>query len=609
MLQRIKYFFVLAIAVFLTTASCVTAPKQEITPSEFLRHIQVLASDDMKGRGNGTPELERAAHYIRHQFERARLLPGFNDSYFHSFPIRIGSRLGGRNSLVFKTEVSERTLELGRDYMPVSFGGERKVETPLVFAGYGITAPEFDYDDYGNVDVKNKIVVVLDLEPQRSKADSVFGGTADTQHSLLQTKVLNARNHGAVGIIIFTGPAHISSDVSELPARGEGFSVDEMGIPGARVTLSTIEDILSQAGLDVEQVQTGIDADLKPRSAELRGASVEMAMDVVTLTRRVANVVGKLPGTDDKLRDEVIVVGAHYDHLGLGYRGSMSPRAAGQIHNGADDNASGVAGLVEIAEKLALDPGGTRRSILFVAFAGEEMGVLGSTHFINHPPVPKEKIVAMFNMDMIGRPEDKRLLVGGVGTGAEFSRIVEIVNRRYKFKLTIDKSGVSASDHTPFVLQGIPVLFFFTGVHTDYHRPSDDWEKINAGGGAGVARFVSDVIRLVDVQRQRPTFVEVKVQKPPSGRRGGPRPWFGSVPDFTYEGEGYRFQTVMPGSPAAEAGLKAKDILIEFAGKKIKNIYDYTAALGAQQPGDEVEVVVLRDGESLKVKVKLVRRR
>jgi hypothetical protein len=598
----------LSLIAFLS-AGCSVVPVREITPNEYVGHVQMLASDEMMGRGNGTPELDKAAQYIRREFQRARLHSLGRSGYFQYFTIRMGSRLGARNRLVFATGEGGKSLPLGTGFVPVSFGGESAVDAPVVFAGYGITAQEYGYDDYAGIDVNGKAVLIFDLEPQREREDSPFDGRVDSQHALLQTKILNARNNGAAAVIVFTGPLHRREGVPELPRTDAGFSVDGMGVNAVKAASVPIEEVLTGAGIEPEQAQKDIDDELKPRSSELTGVRVSLEVDVASVNRRVANVVGMIPGSDPKLKDEVIVVGAHYDHLGLGYRGSMAPAQAGEVHNGADDNASGVAALIEIAQALNLDLAEPRRTILFVAFAGEEMGALGSTSFVNNPPVPVEKIVAMLNMDMVGRPVDRNLLVGGVGTAEEFRRIVETVNRRYKMKLILDESGISSSDHTPFALKGIPVLFFFTGVHTDYHRPSDDWEKIDAAGGATVARFVADVIRMVDALDERPKFVEVKTQRLPEAGRGGPRPWFGSVPDFTYPGEGYRFQSVMPGSPAAEAGLQAGDVMIEFAGKNIGNIYDYTAALGALQAGDEVDVVVLRDGDRVTARVMLAERK
>jgi len=607
--NRLTVFIAMVISASLLAAGCAGVPKREITRTEFLGHIRVLASDEMRGRGNGTPELGRAARYIMREFRRAGLQPAEEFNYLQYFSIRTGSRLSGENALTLRIGEHELDLDVGSDYVPISFGGEQRLSAPLVFAGYGITAPEIGYDDYAGIDAAGKAVLVLALEPQRDRVESPFEGTLDTTYAQNQHKILNARGHGAAAVILVRGPLHRRPQDSELPSMGVGFVVEEMGLPAVAALASPIEELLASAGFDLLALQRQIDDDLQPRSDEIDGAQVSLCVNVRSVRRRVANVVGVLPGSDPELRHEVIVVGAHYDHIGLGYRGSMDPSGAGEVHNGADDNASGTSGLIEIAERFGLDLARPRRTIVFVAFAGEELGLLGSTHFAANPPVPAEGIVAMVNMDMIGRPSSDRLIVGGVGTAAEFRPLLEAANRRFRFDLILHDSGLSASDHTAFVARSIPALFFFSGVHTDYHRPSDDWERIDAAGGTAIARFVAEVVSRIDHLDERPRFVEVAGQQhPPAGRGGGEGTWFGSVPDFSYQGEGYRFQAIIPGSPAERAGLRAQDILIEFAGRGIGNIYDFTAALRAHGPGDAVEVVVIRDGERLRVSVTLARR-
>ena len=594
----------LYLAVILMASSCAMAPKVEITSGEFIDHVRILAADNMKGRATGSPELMEAARYIRSQFRSAGLEPGGETNYFQYFSVTVGSRFGADNGLRLAQGEREQILSLGEEYMPVSFGGKAGENLPLVFAGYGITAPEAQYDDYEGLDVAGKAVLVFALEPQRTKSDSPLDGVADTRHAQVQTKVLNARKHGAAALLIVRGPLHAGEGAAELPAMSESYNVEEMGIPALLIASQPLDRCISGSGLDLAKMQQDIEADFKPLSAAVEGVVVNVAVDVKPVRRRAVNVIGKMRGREPELTDEAIIVGAHFDHIGLGYGSSMSPGLAGQIHNGADDNASGTAALIEIAEYLNLNLRDSRRSIYFVAFAGEEMGLLGSTYFIENSPVPPEKIIAMVNMDMVGRLRDGNLLVGGVGTAEPFQRIVDDAAKSYPFHVNYDRSGLGAGDHAAFSLKKIPILFFFSGVHEDYHRPSDDWEKINSEGGAEIARLVADVVRKIDALERPPAFVEVE-QKAVADRRGGGRPWFGSVPDFSYQGEGYRFQAVTAGSPAEKAGLKAGDILVEFGGAKVGNIYDYTSALQNYQPGDTVEVVVLRDGESLQVQVTL----
>ena len=335
--NRLTVLVASVVAAALLAAGCAGAQKREITSSEFLDHIKVLASDEMRGRGNGTPELARAARYIMREFQRAGLEPAEEFNYLQYFSIRTGSRLGDGNSLALRIGERELDLEVGSDYVPISFGGEQRLSAPLVFAGYGITAPEMGYDDYAGIDAAGKAVLVLALEPQRDRADSPFEGTLDTTYAQNQHKILNARSHGAAAVILVRGPLHRRPQDPELPSMEAGFVVEEMGLPAAAARAAPIEELLASAGLDLLALQRRIDDDLQPRSAEIDGAEVSLSVDVRSVRRRVANVVGVLPGSDPELRQEVIVVGAHYDHIGLGYRGSMAPGSAGQIHNGADD--------------------------------------------------------------------------------------------------------------------------------------------------------------------------------------------------------------------------------------------------------------------------------
>jgi hypothetical protein len=321
----------------------------------------------------------------------------------------------------------------------------------------------------------------------------------------------------------------------------------------------------------------------------------------------VNNVLAYLPGKTD----EYVIIGAHYDHLGRGNFDSLAPSQIGQIHPGADDNASGTAGVLELARLLAPRKGQLRRGVLFASFAGEELGLLGSAEWVKEPTRPLEKAVAMLNMDMIGRIKDDKVYVGGVGTGSTLKAIVEQAQANCGFKIEYSPGGYSSSDHTSFVAKKIPVLFFFSGLHSDYHKPSDTWEKINADSAARLLDVVSATgVRLADAD-ERPAFVVVAEDKPVGGMGGGGGygPYFGSIPDFGQVENGVKFSDVKPNSPAAKAGLKAGDVLVQFGDKPIKNLYDFTDALRRSKVGDVVEVKVLRDGQPVTASVKLEQRK
>ena len=318
-------------------------------------------------------------------------------------------------------------------------------------------------------------------------------------------------------------------------------------------------------------------------------------------------MIATLPGTDPRLRDEAIVVGAHYDHLGRGGEGSLAPDLIGIVHPGADDNASGVAAVVAFAKAFAA-AGGAPRSLVFVTFAGEELGILGSSQYVQHPALPLDKTVLMLNLDMVGRLRDGKLYVAGVDSGSGLRRVVSDAAQGLGLTLELRGDPYSPSDHTAFYASGRPVLFFFTGAHGDYHRPTDTWEKLNAKGLETVTIFAARVISTVAAEATPPAYV--KIAAPPREGRGGYGPLFGVIPDFS-EGEppGVRITGVRPGSPAEKAGVRAGDVIVRFGDVTIATLNDLTFALRSHRPGDRVEVVIVRDGQERRVHAVLEERR
>jgi Zn-dependent M28 family amino/carboxypeptidase len=369
----------------------------------------------------------------------------------------------------------------------------------------------------------------------------------------------------------------------------------------------------------------------------------------VNVNRREApsfNVIGILTGSDPKLRNEAVVIGAHYDHLGRGGQGSLSPRS-GEVHHGADDNASGVAGLLELARLLSAQNPKPRRTVVFIAFSGEEEGLIGSNYYVNHPVFPIANTVAMINMDMIGRLKEDKLVIGGLGTAREWRSMIEghnmsgskatinspltgplsaAINTNIElpikidgqaamkagtdgvaiatnkpFALTLNEDGYGPSDHSSFYAKQVPVLFFWTGTHVDYHKPSDTADKINYEGEARIVAFVARLVRDLDQTDQRPTYTVAKSDSP--GRSTGFRVYLGTIPSYGDSSDGLLLDGVRDGSPAAKAGLKAGDKIVKLAGREVKNVYDYTYALGEMKGGQEYEVEVMRDGQRLTLKI------
>ena len=598
----------LALAFSIAAIAAPARLEQKADKARYIEHVKFLASPELKGRAAGTPGLEQAAAYIAGQFKRAGLEPGADgNSYLQPFTVTTGARMGPNNRLVVHAGSSEHGLKLGEDYVPVNFSSAGSVSGPLAFAGYGASAEEFGYDDYTHFDVKDKIVLVLRYEPPQF-AESDGKAQHYTHHSHLISKAINARNRGAKAVLLVNG-ALSEKDEDTLLKFGGIAGPDDAGILMGHVKKTVAEKWFAEAGKSLTDVQTAINEGTQPQSFSFpESMTVSVEVDIERRHATVHNVAGYLPGKSD----EYIVIGAHYDHLGLGDQNSLAPSRIGKVHHGADDNASGTAALIELARLFSAQRESLERGLLFLAFAGEEIGLIGSSHWANHPTRPIEQAAAMLNMDMVGRIKKDKVYVGGIGTGSSFEALIKQVNGKHGFKLDRSKSGYSSSDHTSFIAKNIPVLFFFSGLHSDYHKPSDTWDKIDAESAARLVDMVAEIAGELQAADERPTFVKVAPPEHggrPGGGGGGYGPWFGSVPDFGEVETGVKFADVTPDSPAAKAGLQSDDILIQFGDKPIENLYDFTYALRDSKVGDVVEVRVLRDGETISAKVTLEQRR
>jgi hypothetical protein len=586
-----------------------TLPIRELSADRYAGYVSFLASDELKGRGDGSPELERAADYIESQFRTFGLKPAGADGYSQKFEITTGSELGSKNAF----QVDGVSLKPNSDFVTIPFSSAADVEAPAIFAGYGITAPELQWDDYEGIDAKGKIVVAFRHEPQELDDKSKFNGRNFTSHAAFLNKTINARRHGAVAVIFITDPNNHASEPDVVGQATRESETDDLGIPAIHATRASLTPVFTKLGKDLGDLQRKMDADLKPRSFDLTGARIHVVTDITRIRKTVRNVLGAIQGSDPKLSKEWVVIGAHYDHLGLGDNHSLAQSEIGKVHHGADDNASGTAGVLELARLAARNRQMLKRSILFMTFAGEELGLFGSSEFVTHPTVPLDSIVAMINMDMIGRLHNNKLSVLDVGSAPNFKQWLEDSNKPVGLDINYSDGGeVGGSDHMSFAAKHVPNLFFFTGLHTDYHRPSDTADKINAPGAIQVLSLVALTAQHIANADSRPQYVEVRQEHPQSSGSasvGGYGPYFGSVPDFRDDLNGVLFADVRAGSPAGKAGLKAGDLLVEFDGHAIKNLYDFTYALGAKKIGDVVPVVVQRNGQAVKVNVTLEARR
>jgi hypothetical protein len=568
----------------------------EITADEIKQHITYLASDELKGRDSGTEEIKAAAVYISDEFKNYGLEPLFKGDYLQEFPFIKTIELTDKNSLIFLVNENEVKPNLKEDYITVPFSGNAEVNAKLVFAGFGISAPDLKYDDYDGIDIKDKIVIVIRNTPEPNVPHSEFD-----VHSPLRKKASVARDKGAAAII-FVNPYDENKTTDDLVE----FSFDRGGSIGGfsavSIKRSFVEQLLQSEGINFREVYDKIIETKKPASFELKNSSAKISTEVKEVEATSWNVGGYIEGTDPELKNEWLIIGAHFDHLGMGGEGSLYRGDDPQVHNGADDNASGTTGVLELAEKFASEKNQIKRSIAFFTFSGEELGLLGSNYLVNNMPFPVEDAITMINMDMIGRLKDSSLIVYGTGTSSSWKDILNKYNK-YGFKLTFNDEGFGPSDHSSFYGKKIPVLFFFTGTHEDYHKPSDDTEKINFQGEKEILDFVYNIAMDIDNTTERPDYL--LVEKKESEQIFTRKVYVGTVPDFASNVDGYKISGVSEGSPAQLAGLQGGDIIISFGGKKISNIYDFTYALGDFVPGDVVNIVVKRGEEQITFQVKL----
>jgi hypothetical protein len=581
---------------YAVTVFCQQIDSPEITSAEIKEHISFLASDALKGRDSGTEEIKKAADYISKEFRTYGLKPLFDGDFLQEFSFIKTIELTNKNSLTLFTKEEELNPKLKADYSTLPFSGNSDINANLVFAGFGISASDLNYDDYAGIDVKDKIVIVFRNTPEPNVPHSEFDA-----HSPLRKKATVARDKGAAAII-FVNPYDENKTMDDLVE----FSYDRGGSIGGfsvvNVKQSFVEQLFQSEGFNFKEVYDKILETKKPSSFELKYSSAKILTEIKEVGAISWNVGGFIEGSDPELKNEWIIIGAHFDHLGMGGEGSLYRGDEPQIHNGADDNASGTTGVLELAEKFASANNNTKRSIAFFTFSGEELGLLGSNYLINNLPFPAEDAITMINMDMIGKLKDSSLIVYGTGTSSSWKDLLNKYND-YGFKLTFNDEGFGPSDHSSFYGKKIPVLFFFTGTHEDYHKPSDDTEKINFEGEKNILELVYNISIDVDNNPERPDYL--LVEKKESGQMFTRKVYVGTVPDFASNVDGYKISGVSEGSPAQISGLQGGDIIISFGGKKISNIYDFTYALGDFVPGDIVDVIVKRGQEQITFQVKL----
>jgi len=585
------------IALFLSVFVFVSCSKRfypEISVSDLENTINYLASDSLKGRKPGEPGDKKAAAFILEKFQKAGLQPLFGNG-FQKFGLVAEVELGQANFFQF----NGKNYIFSADFNPYSFSANAGLDAEVVFAGYGfsIARDSLKWDDYAGAGVKGKWVLVLKGDPEMDKQESVFVGYSDER-----SKVLAAVDNGAGGLLLVGGPGFSEKD------RLDGLFYDKnssrYSIPVVQITRALADEILKNSGNTVASLESKLNSNRVPGSFST-GVRINCSAEVIQKQVETQNVAALLPGNDPDLAGEYIVAGAHFDHLGLGGPGSGSrmPDTLA-IHNGADDNASGVAAIIELAEKAAFEKK-NRRSIIFAAFGAEESGLVGSKEFMLKPPAETSKITAMLNFDMVGRLDTaaNSLSIGGTKTALETEEILSRLNPG--FNLLFSGEGTGPSDHSSFYLQNIPVFFFSTGAHSDYHTPTDDPSLINFKGEKKVVEYAYEILKELASRDKPLTFREESSQQR-SARGGRYKVTLGIMPDFAgIESRGLRVDAVTKGKPADIGGIKKGDIITAIDGKKVGNIYDYMNRLKTFEAGQTISVDVLRGDKPVVLIIRL----
>ena len=576
-----------------------------IRPDDARHHVSVLAADEMQGRMTGTEGARKAAAYIAGALDQAGVQP-LNGSYFHPFDFISGVRvIEEKNALTISNPAQNtpQSFKVHEDFRPFSFSANGSAEGRVVFAGYGLSVPGKageGYDSYAGLDVTNKIVLVLRYVPENVSQERRQGLN---RYAALRYKAMIARERGARAILIVTGPN--SPNPGRLYPLGSDGSLSGSEIIAASVSLEAANALLTGSGSTIEELQTALD-DENPHAqgALVTNVTAHISVALEHERKQDRNVLGVIPPSEGS---EYVMVGAHYDHLGFG-EGSGSRQTedeSGEIHNGADDNASGVAALLELAPHFAdvrragkLDG----RGLIFAFWSGEELGLLGSSKFVENPPLPLSQIAAYLNFDMVGRVRENKLTLQGLGSSPLWKELIEKRNIPVGFSLTLQDDPYLPTDVTAIYPRNIPVLAFFSGSHEHYHRPSDDTETLNYEDLARVAQLARGILTDLLARPERPEYIKVE-RTTQGGMRDGLRAYLGTVPDYATDVKGVKLSGVQGGSPAEKAGLQAGDIIVRFAGQQIANIYDYTYALDAVKIGQSVNMTVQRDGQEVQLTI------
>ncbi|MFO0809878.1 MAG: M28 family peptidase [Gemmataceae bacterium] len=568
--------------------------------------LTFLASPECEGRGPGTAGIDKAADYIAAAFKSAGLKGAMPDgSYFQPFTFKGSPTLGSDVSVELYGPAGAQSLKIGDDFQPLGLTGRGKAEGGLAFVGYSVTADAAHYDDFAGIDVAGKVVVMIRKCPRYSSDKPFVDDQTQQKVASLASKLENAQKHRAAAVLMVNDAAEKDDALVDFRFSVFGNPVD---IPAFQIRRSLADAMLrSAANKSLVEVEEAINRDLKPTSQVLTGWTAKLAVSVERKTIGIKNVVATLEGAGP-LANQTVVIGAHYDHLGLGGVNSLDPSRKPSIHFGADDNGSGTTALLELARRFGAMSDRQGRRLVFLAFSGEEVNLLGSAHYVKEPLFPLDNTTVMVNLDMVGRmtPDPKsgkgKIEVGGTGSAKGFDWFLESLNRKYDFALKKSLSGVGPSDHTSFYMKGVPVLFFFTGTHKEYHKPTDTVDRINFDDMSRIVDMVEDVVTIQSRTPDRPEYVKMALPLMSSGRGNVPR--IGIMPgDYAEDTEGVPIASVTKDGPADKGGIKDGDRIVAIGGKPIKNMTAYMQAMQAQKRGEPIEIVVDRKGQRVTVTV------
>ena len=592
------------------------------------QHIRYLASDELGGRQPGTPGMELAEKYILDEYKKIGLKPFSEETGFIQ-PFGVGKTRKldkeGTSLVLNGPDGMTMELELDEQFRPQTSREDFDVTGSLVFVGYGIKATEHNYNEYEDVDLEGKIVVMIRMEPQQDDEDSVFDGTENSRYAYIRTKANAMRRAGAAGILMVNDSRSApNAEQDELPASD---LFGNQRVPFAAINRAVLDKVLTATPLlkgdgtkfsTLAEAEADIDRNLEPLSQDIKGWTCDLKAGYSENETIANNLIGVIEG-EGPLKDEVIILGGHHDHLGMGSYGSRSNRR--EIHNGADDNATGTAGVMELARRFAARDTPPKRTMVFICFSAEEMGLLGAQHYCKNPVYPLESTAAMINYDMIGWLRNKKLTVFNWNSSAAFGPVLKSANKGFDLNLDLPPNGFGGSDHLPFFQRDVPVMFIHTGLTDTYHTPEDDFETIDCAGALQVINYTEAVLDGLVNLEAAPQFADrderVEINKAmaedsteeeatpttPARVRIGVK-WDDDWDDEMEEEIGVRVEALMDDSIAAAAGFQEGDICTEFAGEAVTTRRQIVMAV-RRKTGKKVTVKLLRDEEELEIDLML----